>query len=62
MTNNDEKESKNYFLIFYWNPHDKRIFVPKRYGVGWTVNFGNPFSILAFVGTLVIIELLANLL
>lgn len=54
---NKGKESSHYFLIFYWNPKDKRLFVPKRYGIGWTVNFANPFSVLALVGIMVIIEL-----
>ena len=40
--------------IFYFNPKDKRIFVPKRIEVwGITFNFGNPIAILAF-GILVI--------
>ncbi|NOY76490.1 MAG: hypothetical protein GXO76_01340 [Calditrichaeota bacterium] len=56
-----EKESGHYFLIFYWNPKDKRLFVPKRYGIGWTVNFANPFSILMFVAILIITAFLANL-
>ncbi len=47
MENDDKKNSKGYYFIFYWNPEDKRIFVPKRWGYGWTVNFANPFSILA---------------
>lgn len=28
--------------IFYNNPDDPDVFVPKRYGLGWTVNLGNP--------------------
>lgn len=27
---------------FYVNPDDPSIFVPKRFGVGWTTNFGRP--------------------
>jgi uncharacterized membrane protein len=26
----------------YWNPRDARIWVPKRLGLGWTLNFGRP--------------------
>jgi uncharacterized membrane protein len=33
--------------IFYYNPDDKRIFVPKRTGGGYTINFANPLSIIA---------------
>ncbi len=28
--------------IFYYNPDDPAMFVPRRFGLGWTVNFGNP--------------------
>ena len=41
-----------YARIFYFNPEDKRIFLPKRTGGGYTVNFANPLSIIA--GILVI--------
>ena len=29
---------------FYSNPDDSSLFVPKRYGIGYTLNFGNPWS------------------
>ena len=36
--------------MFYYNPQDNRIFPPKRIKtMGWTVNFGNSFSIAAFI-------------
>lgn len=28
----------------YFNPSDRRVFVPKRFGVGYTLNLGNPIS------------------
>ncbi len=28
--------------FFYNNPDDPAVFVPKRYGLGWTMNFGHP--------------------
>lgn len=28
--------------IFYWNPEDSSLFLPKRFGIGWTVNFARP--------------------
>ncbi|MFA6540966.1 MAG: DUF5808 domain-containing protein [Bacteroidota bacterium] len=41
------------FGIFYYNKEDKRIFPPKRIrGIGWTVNFANPLSLLALAGLL----------
>jgi uncharacterized membrane protein len=45
---NDPKYWK--FHFFYFNPEDKNIFPPKRIpGIGWTINFANPKSILAFL-------------
>ena len=36
--------------IFYFNKKDKRLLPPKRVqGLGWTVNFGNPYSILFLI-------------
>lgn len=40
---------------FYFNPDDPAIWVEKRFGVGWTVNFAHPLG----WGTLVLIILLA---
>jgi hypothetical protein len=36
---------------FYSNPNDPALLVPKRLGIGYTLNFGNPWSwaVLAFV-------------
>ena len=57
-----QEDSGRYFLFFYWNPKDKRMFVPKRWGYGWTVNFANPFSIAAFVALIVLTALLPRIL
>jgi uncharacterized membrane protein len=36
--------------MFYYNKDDKRIFPPKRTrSLGWTINFANPLSIIAFL-------------
>lgn len=36
--------------IIYYNKKDRRIFPPKRIkGLGWTVNFANPYSYLTFI-------------
>ena len=40
--------------IFYNNPDDPAVFVPKRLGLGWTVNFGNPRGKLVLIGTLLL--------
>ncbi len=33
------------FGVFYYNPGDKRIFLPKRTGLGITFNFAQPLAI-----------------
>ena len=44
--------------FFYYNKEDKRIFPPKRIPwMGWTVNFANVKSILAFIIILFIVIL-----
>lgn len=35
--------------MFYFNPTDKRILVPKLYGFGWTINIANMYSYIAIV-------------
>lgn len=42
--------------VFYYNPKDPRILPPKRVSwLGWTVNFANPFSLLAIVAILALL-------
>lgn len=45
--------------IFYLNPEDDSIFVPKRFGIGYTLNFARPVS--WFVLALIFIVALAPL-
>jgi uncharacterized membrane protein len=47
--------------FFYNNPDDPAVFVPKRYGLGWTVNFGHPMGKLVLIGTLLLPLVLAIL-
>ncbi|HEY7974240.1 MAG: DUF5808 domain-containing protein [Ktedonobacterales bacterium] len=36
-------DSRNWYLgVFYYNPDDPAVFVPKRLGLGWTINFAHP--------------------
>lgn len=28
--------------VLYWNPNDASLFVPERFGIGWTMNFARP--------------------
>lgn len=42
--------SKNYlFYLFYYNPDDKRIIVPRKSNPGFTVNFARPPVILVIL-------------
>ncbi|HEX6479590.1 MAG TPA: DUF5808 domain-containing protein [Ktedonobacteraceae bacterium] len=50
-----------YAGFFYNNPDDPALFVPKRYGLGWTLNFGHPQAKLVLIGSLVVILVLAIL-
>ena len=43
--NNVDDDSYWKLGMFYYNPHDPSIFVEKRYGIGWTINFGRPAGI-----------------
>ncbi|MCM3711796.1 DUF1648 domain-containing protein [Sporosarcina luteola] len=48
--------------VFYVNKNDPSIFVEKRFGVGWTLNFGNPIGYLIIIGPLLVILGIAFLL
>lgn len=39
--------------IFYWNKDDASLFVPERFGVGWTANLGRPAVWAIIVGFIV---------
>jgi uncharacterized membrane protein len=43
--------------FFYNNPDDRALFVPKRYGLGWTMNFGHPQARLVLIGLLLLVLL-----
>jgi uncharacterized membrane protein len=47
---------------FYSNPDDPALFVPKRYGIGYTLNFGNGWSwvVLALVLATVLAPILLS--
>ncbi|MDH6143757.1 putative membrane protein [Kitasatospora sp. GP30] len=41
--------------LFYVNRQDPSLFVAKRFGIGWTINFGNPRCLLLVAGLAVFI-------
>lgn len=56
------RDPNNWILgVFYYNPKDKRIFPPKRIAAfGWTINFANPYSLVALVAVLLLIFLVVG--
>ena len=51
-----EQQSWNLW-VFYYNPQDERLFLPKRTGLGWTINFAQPLAIV--MATLLVIGIIA---
>lgn len=45
----------------YFNPDDPSLFVPKKYGIGWTLNFGKPMGWIV-MATLIVIPIAIVLL
>ncbi len=52
-----QSEANNWkWGVLYFNPNDPRIVVPKRIEwLGWTLNFGQPVSIIIIGGILLLI-------
>ena len=47
--------------MFYINREDHALLVPRRFGLGWTLNFGNPSAAILLAGVVVLIGLLITL-
>jgi uncharacterized membrane protein len=60
------REERGWHGFIYANPDDPNLFVPKRLGVGWTLNFGHRrawqvvFGFLAFVALSIVLDTLAG--
>lgn len=52
MDRDDDKYWKG--GIIYFNPEDPSMFVEKRFGVGWTINFGNLKAVLASLAFMIL--------
>lgn len=50
-----EDDSRWILGAFYYNKNDPSFFVEKRFGMGYTVNFGNPKSWFAIAALLLLI-------
>lgn len=61
---NKVKDEADYWKwgIIYYNPEDSRIFLPSKMGLGITLNFANPVSIIisAIFAVIIIIMLFLN--
>ncbi|QAT40895.1 DUF1648 domain-containing protein [Clostridium sp. JN-9] len=62
--NSSSKNDDEYWKLgcIYFNHEDPSIFVEKRFGVGWTMNFGSLGGILVLVGLILAIVLLPVLI
>jgi uncharacterized membrane protein len=47
--------------LFYINRADHALFVPRRFGIGWTINLGNPQAAMLLAGIAALIALLVVL-
>ncbi len=47
--------------LFYVNREDPALFVPRRFGIGWSLNFGNPRAAILAAGIVVVIGLVVIL-
>ncbi|HEY3609998.1 MAG TPA: DUF5808 domain-containing protein [Pseudonocardiaceae bacterium] len=47
--------------LFYLNREDHALWVPRRFGLGWTLNFANPRAAMLLAGVLALIGLLITL-
>ncbi|WP_026554473.1 DUF1648 domain-containing protein [Arthrobacter sp. 35W] len=47
--------------LFYINREDHSLLVPRRYGLGWTLNFGNPRAAMILAGVAALIGLVVTL-
>lgn len=47
--------------LFYVNREDHALLVPRRFGIGWTVNLGNPLAVVLLAGVLAVIGLMVAL-
>jgi uncharacterized membrane protein len=47
--------------MFYVNRDDHTLLVPRRFGLGWTLNFGNPRAAMLLAGVVALIALLITL-
>ncbi|HQQ94374.1 MAG TPA: hypothetical protein PLQ93_07455 [Bacteroidia bacterium] len=64
MQHDEENNPKHWIWgIFYYNPGDKRLILPKRLPYfGLTVNFASPYAIPLIIGSIVLLVLMTQVL
>ncbi|SDC08129.1 Uncharacterized membrane protein [Pelagirhabdus alkalitolerans] len=52
-----DKDDDRYWKwgLIYYNRQDPTLFIEKRFGVGWTLNFGHPLGLIALLATVIIV-------
>ena len=56
MNDSDFNKPDNWVGVFYFNRKDSRLIVPKRIeGLGWTINFANPYTYVLLIAIVAII-------
>ena len=59
----DREDDKFWKLgSFYFNPNDPAVFIEKRFGIGWTINFARPESWLTLIGFVIIIIIFGKII
>jgi uncharacterized membrane protein len=62
MNNFVEDESKSWkWGILYFNKKDSRIFIPKKIGLGWSINFARPAAVLWLAGLMLLAIILKKI-
>lgn len=60
----DRRDARYWFAgVFYYNPEDPNAIVPKRFGLGWTVNVAHPVGkvFLAIIIAMILLPLALSL-
>jgi uncharacterized membrane protein len=58
---NRDEDSHWKLGIFYYNPDDPAVFVEKRFGIGWTVNFGRTMAWVCMGGLALLIIIITTI-
>jgi uncharacterized membrane protein len=46
--------------FIYYNLNDNKVLVPKRYGIGWTLNFANRWSYVSIAVLIIILYIIKH--